>query len=150
MSDADIAFMRRALELAHAAEQAGEVPVGAVVALDGQVLGEGFNQPISGQDPTAHAEVVALRDAANTLKNYRLTGASLYVTLEPCPMCLGAMVHARIKRLVFAAHDPKTGAAGGATDLTGSAAFKHRVEIQGGVLAGEAGALLKDFFAARR
>lgn len=146
----DLAYMRHAIVLAKQAGDRGEVPVGAVVVKDGKIIGVGANQPIGSHDPSAHAEIVALRSGGQQTGNYRLTGSSLYVTLEPCPMCLGAMVHARIARIVFAAHDPKTGALGGAVDLVGSPAFKHRPEIQGGVLAEEAAVLLKEFFAARR
>ncbi|HUO78616.1 MAG TPA: tRNA adenosine(34) deaminase TadA [Steroidobacteraceae bacterium] len=143
--------MRRALELARAAEAAGEVPVGAlVVAADGRVVGEGWNQPLQAHDPSAHAEIVALRAAGRALASYRLGGATLYVTLEPCPMCLAALVHARIARLVFGAWDPRQGAAGSAFDLTRSPALNHAVDAFGGVLAEECGALLRDFFARRR
>jgi tRNA(adenine34) deaminase len=136
MSDA--VFMRRALELARRAEAEGEVPVGAVVVLDGEVIGEGWNRPIAACDPTAHAEVQALRAAATAARNYRLTGATLYVTLEPCDMCLGAMFHARVARAVFGATDPK------------KQVLKSQVALQGGVLAEECGALLSAFFAAKR
>ena len=146
----DERWMEHALLLARRAEQAGEVPVGAVVVGDGQILGEGWNRPISTCDPTAHAEILALRDAGAAAKNYRLTGATLYVTLEPCAMCVGAIVQARIARLVFGAYDPKAGAVGSAIDLSDSAAFNHRFEIQGGVLADECGAQLKSFFEQRR
>ena len=134
----DEAFMRRALELAKRAEQEGEVPVGAVVVMDGRIVGEGWNRPISASDPTAHAEVQALRAAAGALKNYRLSGAALYVTLEPCEMCLGAMFHARIARAVYGATDPK------------KKQLKPVTAVEGGLLAGECGALLSAFFAARR
>ena len=147
----DVGHMRRALELARAAEAAGEVPVGAlVVAADGRVVGEGWNQPLQAHDPSAHAEIVALRAAGRALASYRLGGATLYVTLEPCPMCLAALVHARIARLVFGAWDPRQGAAGSAFDLTRSPALNHAVDAFGGVLAEECGALLRDFFARRR
>jgi len=142
--------MARALELARDAERAGEVPVGALVVLDGAVMGEGRNQPIASHDPTGHAEVIALREAATRASNYRLTGATLYVTLEPCPMCAMALVHARIGRLVFGAADPRQGAAGSVLDLCRHPAFNHRLEVQGGVAADEAGALLRGFFKARR
>lgn len=134
----DEAFMRRALELAGRAREEGEVPVGAVVVLDGAIAGEGWNRPISAADPTAHAEIQAMRAAAEKLGNYRLTGATLYVTLEPCDMCVGAMFHARIARAVFGAKDPK------------KQLLKSKVVIEGGLLAEESGTLLKDFFAARR
>lgn len=142
--------MRRALELARAAEAAGEVPVGAVLVQGNEIIGEGSNRPIALHDPTAHAEIIALRQAAKAQANYRLTGSTLYVTLEPCPMCVGAIAHARVARVVFAAADPKTGALGGATDLAASPAFKHRFSFEGGVLAEEAASVLKRFFQARR
>lgn len=134
----DESFMRRALELAQRAQEEGEVPVGCVVVQDGRVIGEGWNRPIAASDPTAHAEIQALRAAASALGNYRLTGATLYVTLEPCEMCLGAMFHARIGRAVFGATDPK------------KLVLKSQVKVDGGVLAGECGAILSGFFAARR
>ena len=146
----DEAFMRRALELAQRAQQEGEVPVGAVVVLEEKILGEGWNRPIAASDPTAHAEIQAMRAASSALSNYRLTGATLYVTLEPCVMCAGAMFHARIGRVVFGASDPKTGAAGGIVDLFRNEKLNHQAQIQGGVLASECGALLSRFFAARR
>jgi tRNA(adenine34) deaminase len=146
----DEAFMRRALELAQLAQQEGEVPVGCVVVLKERILGEGWNHPISAADPTAHAEIQALRAAATAVRNYRLTGATLYVTLEPCVMCVGAMFHARIGRVVFGASDPKAGAAGSIVDLFKNERLNHHAEIQGGVLARECGALLSRFFAARR
>jgi len=148
MSDEN--FMRRALELARRAQAEGEVPVGAVVVLDGQVIGEGWNRPIAAADPTAHAEIQALRAAAASLGNYRLAGASLYVTLEPCAMCVGAMFHARIARVVYGARDPKTGSAGSVIDLFGETRLNHHAMVQGGVLAEESGALLSAFFAERR
>jgi len=146
----DELWMNEALALAREAGAAGEVPVGAVVVLDGQIIGRGFNQPISRQDPTAHAEVVALRDAATRLGNYRLPGATLYVTLEPCMMCAGAMMHARLARVVFGAADPKTGVAGSVLNLFGEARLNHHAAITGGVRAEECGQLLSSFFAARR
>ncbi len=143
--------MRRALELARHAELQGEVPVGALVVKDGRIIGEGWNQPIGSHDPTAHAEVVALRDAAAKAENYRLTGATLYVTLEPCPMCAGAIVHARIERVVYAARDPRAGAAGSVFDLLPSdERFNHYTRCEGGLLADESATLLRDFFRARR
>lgn len=142
--------MRFALGLAREAGAAGEVPVGAVVVLDGQVIGTGFNQPILRHDPTAHAEVMALRDAADRAGNYRLPGATLYVTLEPCVMCTGAIMHARVTRVVYGARDPKTGAAGSVVDLYGESRLNHHAVIEGGILAEECGALLSSFFAARR
>ena len=143
-------FMRAALELARAAEAAGEVPVGAVVVQCGEVVGRGYNRPISAHDPTAHAEVVALRDAAARLGNYRLAGADLYVTLEPCVMCAGAIMHARIARVFYGAADPKTGACGSVIDAFGEPRLNHHATLTGGVLAAESSALLQRFFAARR
>ncbi|MBI5461158.1 MAG: tRNA adenosine(34) deaminase TadA [Gammaproteobacteria bacterium] len=151
MSEAtDSHWMQHAIALARCAEADGEVPVGAVVVRDGQVLGEGWNRPITDYDPTAHAEIVALRAAARHLGNYRLAGATLYVTLEPCLMCTGAMVHARIERLVFGAYDPKRGAAGSQIDAFGMPGLNHRVTVIGGVLAESCGMLLQDFFRQRR
>lgn len=146
----DLDFMRLALEQASAAAAAGEVPVGAVVVRDGQVIASGHNQPVGAADPTAHAEIVALRRAAQVLGNYRLDGCELYVTLEPCAMCSGAMLHARLKRVVYGAADPKTGAAGSVTDLFGQRALNHQTQVQGGVLAQECGAMLAEFFRTRR
>jgi tRNA(adenine34) deaminase len=143
-------FMREALGLAAEAAAAGEVPVGAVVVRGGEILGRGFNRPISSHDPTAHAEVVAMREAARRLGNYRLTGCELYVTLEPCAMCVGAMVHARIARVVYGARDPKTGACGSLMDLPARADFNHHGTFEGGVLAQECGDVLRRFFAERR
>jgi len=142
--------MGLALDLAREAGAAGEVPVGALVVLDGDVVGRGFNQPIGRHDPTAHAEIMALRDAATRLGNYRLPGCTLYVTLEPCAMCAGAIMHARIERVVFGARDPKTGAAGSIIDLFAEARLNHHTSVLGGVLAEECGSLLSSFFAARR
>ena len=151
MSNAkDIHWMQHALALARRAEAEGEVPVGAVVVREGQLLGEGWNRPISDSDPTAHAEIVALRAAARAVGNYRLPGAMLYVTLEPCLMCAGAMVHARIERLVFGAGDPKRGAAGGRFDAFDMPWLNHRVTVEGGVLAAECADLLRAFFRRRR
>ena len=146
----DEVFMQAALEQARLAGACGEVPVGAVVVCDGEIVGRGFNQPIRGNDPTAHAEVMALRDAGARLGNYRLPGCSLYVTLEPCAMCSGAIMHARVARVVFGARDPKTGAAGSVIDLYAEKRLNHHAEIVGGVLAEECGHLLSSFFAARR
>jgi tRNA(adenine34) deaminase len=143
-------FMSRALELARQAEAMGEVPVGAVVVKDDVIVAEGFNRPISGSDPTAHAEIVAMRSAAQVLGSYRLLNTTLYVTLEPCAMCAGAMVHARIQNLVFGATDPRAGAAGSVFNIVQNAALNHRVQVEGGVLATECGALLREFFLARR
>jgi tRNA(adenine34) deaminase len=148
---ADERYMRRALELAkHAQDLHAEVPVGAVVVLDGQIVGEGWNQSISGNDPSAHAEIMALRDAGRRLGNYRFPGAELFVTLEPCVMCAGAMIHARLARVVFAAADPKTGAAGSVFDTLISPLHNHRIVVEKGVLAEEASALLTGFFKKRR
>jgi tRNA(adenine34) deaminase len=146
----DRRLMRRALDLAQNARQAGEVPIGAVLAVDGAVIGEGYNRPISEHDPTAHAEILALRAAAHHLGNYRLPGAVLYVTLEPCVMCAGALMHARVARIVFGAPDPKTGACGSVVDLFAVPRLNHHAQVQGGVLAEECGALLRGFFASRR
>ena len=146
----DNGFMGLALDLAREAGAAGEVPVGALIVLDGEVVGRGFNQPIGRHDPTAHAEIMALRDAATHLGNYRLPGCTLYVTLEPCAMCAGAIMHARIDRVVFGARDPKTGAAGSIVDLFAETRLNHHTAVVGGVLAEECGTLLSSFFAARR
>ena len=143
-------YMRRALELAEQAATAGEVPVGALVVLDRRVVGEGGNSPIRHRDPTAHAEIVALRAAAARVGNYRIPGAVLYVTLEPCQMCAGAIIHARIAQVVYAAADERTGAAGSAIDVLGAAHNNHRPVVTGGVLASASAALLQQFFAARR
>jgi tRNA(adenine34) deaminase len=143
-------WMQRALELAQQAEASGEVPVGAVLVLDEQNIGEGWNQPIARHDPSAHAEMIALRQAAQRLGNYRLPGATLYVTLEPCVMCAGAMIHARLKRVVFGAYDPKTGAAGSVFDILKSDKHNHKVEVRGGVMADQCGQLLSQFFQAKR
>ena len=143
--------MKRALELAREAMSRDEVPVGAVVVSpEGEILGEGFNQPISLCDPTAHAEILALREAARKVGNYRLLGCTIYVTLEPCPMCAGALVYARLKRLVFGASDPKTGACGSLYNLVQDERLNHQLEVTGGLLAEEASALLREFFKMRR
>ena len=142
--------MLAALDQARKARAAGEVPVGAIVVKDGEIVGTGFNAPISGHDPTAHAEIRALREAAQRLGNYRLPGCELYVTLEPCAMCVGAMLHARIARLVYAAADPKTGACGSVINLFAEPRLNHHASLTAGVMAMECGALLRDFFAARR
>jgi tRNA(adenine34) deaminase len=134
----DEGFMRKALELARRAQSEGEVPVGAVLVMENEIVGEGWNRPISASDPTAHAEIQAMRAAAQKMKNYRLTGATLYVTLEPCDMCVGAMFHARVSKAVFGAADPK------------KQVLKNKIQIEGGVLAQESGALLSSFFASRR
>lgn len=148
----DVDCMRRALELAAAAEARGEVPVGAVLvrSSDGTLLGEGANRPIETSDPTAHAEIEALRAAGRTLGSYRLTGSTLYVTLEPCAMCAAAMVHARVERLVFGAWDPRAGAAGSLTNIFALPSLNHRVDVFGGVLMEECGEVLRRFFAERR
>jgi tRNA(adenine34) deaminase len=147
----DIDYMEAALLLAREAAALDEVPVGAiVVAADGVIVGRGFNQPIGRHDPSAHAEIMALRDAAERLGNYRLPGCSLFVTLEPCVMCAGAIMHARVARVVFGARDPKTGAAGSVVDLFAEARLNHHAAVSGGVLAESCSALLSGFFAARR
>jgi len=143
-------FMQAALGLAKEAASMGEVPVGAVVVKDGEIIGRGSNAPISQHDPSAHAEIQAMRDAATRLGNYRLVGCSLYVTLEPCAMCAGAIQHARIASLVYGASDPKTGACGSVIDLMAEARLNHHTEVTGGVLAQECGSLLSEFFASRR
>ena len=142
--------MQLALELAAAARGRGEVPVGAVVVLDGVVIGRGCNQPIGANDPTAHAEIVALRDAARRVGNYRLTGATLYVTIEPCQMCVGAMIHARIARVVYGAPEPKAGAIESAMRAHEHPSLNHRMTAEGGVLGEECAALMRAFFASRR
>lgn len=143
-------WMNLALELARKAEAEGEVPVGAVLVLNGELIGEGWNQPISGNDPTAHAEIQAMRDAAQRISNYRLLDTTLYVTLEPCPMCAGAMVHARVSRVVFGATDPRTGAAGSVFNLLQAESLNHQAEVEGGVLAYECSTMLRDFFRKKR
>ncbi|NIA27312.1 MAG: tRNA adenosine(34) deaminase TadA [Desulfobulbaceae bacterium] len=150
MSGQDAAFMQVALEQAREAAAAGEIPVGAVVVIGGEIIATGQNRSIRDSDPSAHAEIVALRGAGSSVSNYRMTDATLYVTLEPCAMCIGAIVQARVTRVVFGAYDPKAGAAGSAIDLSDSPAFNHRFEIMGGVLADECGAVLKEFFSERR
>ena len=148
MNDED--YMRAAMEEARRAGACDEVPVGAIVVLDGEIVGRGFNQPIGRHDPTAHAEIMALRDAAARLGNYRLPGCELFVTLEPCAMCSGAIMHARIARVVFGARDPKTGVAGSVLDLFAETRLNHHATIEGGVLGEDCGRMLSDFFAARR
>ncbi|HEX2455450.1 MAG TPA: tRNA adenosine(34) deaminase TadA [Vicinamibacterales bacterium] len=143
-------FMRAALDLARTAADCGEVPVGAVVVIDGGIAGRGFNHPIGTHDPTAHAEIVALRDAARDVQNYRLTGATMYVTIEPCQMCVGAMIHARVARLVYGAREPKAGAIESAMRAHEHPALNHRMTATGGVLEEECRALLQMFFEARR
>lgn len=149
-STGDVHYMQRALHLARQAADAGEVPVGAVVVCDGRIVGEGFNRPVATHDPTAHAEILALRAAGAALGTYRLTDAVLYVTLEPCAMCAAAMVHARLRRVVFGAFDPKAGAAGSLLDLFRQPGLNHRVDAFGGVLAQECGTVLSEFFRSRR
>lgn len=146
----DEAFMREALSLAQQAWAEGEVPVGAVVVQGEEIVGRGYNRPISGHDPSAHAEIQALRDAALRLGNYRLPGCTLYVTIEPCAMCAGAIMHARIARVVYGARDAKTGAHGSVVDLFAEPRLNFHAEVVGGVLAEECGKLLSDFFAERR
>ncbi|MEP6996433.1 MAG: tRNA adenosine(34) deaminase TadA [Betaproteobacteria bacterium] len=148
--EADESWMAQALVLARAAQMRGEVPVGAIVVRDGAIVGRGGNAPIAGHDPTAHAEIAALREAARALGNYRLPECELYVTIEPCAMCAGAIMHARLRRLVFGAHDPKTGACGSVVDLFAERRLNHHTAVSGGVAAEDCAALLSDFFAARR
>jgi tRNA(adenine34) deaminase len=146
----DVRFMRRALELARTARGLGEVPVGAVVVVDGAVAGEGFNHPISGNDPTAHAEIVALRAAAQRIGNYRLTGATVYVTIEPCQMCVGAMVHARVAHLVYGTTEPKAGAIESVMRAHEHPALNHHITARGAVLEEECRELIQAFFRERR
>lgn len=143
-------FMQRALQLAAQAEQQDEVPVGAVVVLDGRIIGEGFNQVIRLNDPSAHAEAMAIRAAGQVLQNYRLVDTTLYVTLEPCAMCAGLMTHARVKTLVFGAADPRTGATGSAIEVVNHSSMNHKIEVIGGVMAEECGVILRQFFRRRR
>lgn len=150
MSEDDVRFMNDALALARSGASHDEVPVGAVVVMAGQIVGRGFNQPIGRHDPTAHAEVMALRDAASRLGNYRLPGATLYVTVEPCAMCAGAIQHARIGRVVFGAKEPKTGACGSVVDLFAEARLNHHAAVEGGLMAEESAALIASFFQRRR
>lgn len=149
MSSSEV-WMGRALAMARRAAIEGEVPVGAVVVFDGEVIGEGWNRPIAAHDPTAHAEIVALRAAADRIGNYRLCGCALYVTVEPCVMCAGAILHARIARVVFGAYDPRAGASGSVFDVLETDRLNHRVEVLGGVRAAECGVVLTNFFEARR
>ncbi len=146
----DKEWMQRAFELAQKAEAHDEVPVGAVIVHEDQIIGEGWNQPISSNDPTAHAEIMALRDAGNNIGNYRLSNATMYVTLEPCAMCAGAIVHARIAKLVYATDDPKTGACGSVFNLLQTEELNHKVEIEKGIFEEECRTLLQDFFKAKR
>ena len=143
-------WMKRALELAHKAEQAGEVPVGAVLVKDNQLLAEGWNQPILSHDATSHAEIMAMREAGKKLNNYRLIDTTVYVTLEPCSMCVGAMIHARVARVVYGAVEPRTGALGGAFNLLEANEHNHLFEIEAGIMAEESKALLQNFFRSRR
>lgn len=149
-TETDNILMERAIHLAREAQSVGEVPVGALIFFEGEIIGEGWNRPILDHDPTAHAEITALREAGLTLQNYRLVGATLYVTLEPCVMCMGAISHARIQRIVYGAPDPKRGAAGSALQLADADFLNHRIEVSGGLLEETCSALLLDFFRARR
>lgn len=150
MKPADIDFMRLALAEAQRAADLGEVPVGAVLVYQGQVIGKGFNQPISSNDPSAHAEMVALRQAALAQSNYRLSGATLYVTLEPCTMCAGLLIHSRVSRLVFGASEPRAGAVVSRAQVLDQPWMNHRIEVEGGVLSEECGEVLRVFFKGRR
>ncbi len=150
MDSRDIFYMQRAIQLADYAASHQEVPVGAVLVLNDQIISEGYNQPIQSHDPTAHAEIIALRRGGEKIKNYRLLNTTLYVTLEPCLMCIGAIVHARVNRVVYGASDPKTGAVKSVFSLGESNAFNHRVDYEGEILSTECGALLKQFFRERR
>ena len=149
-TELDQQYMRMAIEQAQLAAQSGEVPVGAVLVRDGQVISRAFNKPIANHDPSAHAEMLALREAALTEENYRIPGSTLYVTLEPCAMCSGAMLHARIDRVVYGAQDPKTGAAGSVLDIFSSKQINHQTSVEGGIMSEECGQLLRDFFKGRR
>ena len=150
MTATDEDWMRHALSLAHIAAELGEVPVGAVLVKDEQVISEGWNQPIKQHDPTAHAEIMAIRRAAQLLENYRLPGTTLYITIEPCSMCAGAIIHARISRVVFGAPEPRAGAAGSAVNLLQNVQFNHQTEVTSGILAEECAQVLKNFFSLRR
>jgi tRNA(adenine34) deaminase len=149
-AELDQQYMRMAIEQAQLAAQSGEVPVGAVLVRDGKVISKAFNKPIANHDPSAHAEILALREAALVEQNYRIPGATLYVTLEPCVMCSGAMLHARVGRVVYGAADPKTGAAGSVLDLFSSKQINHQTSVEGGIMSEECGQLLRDFFKGRR
>jgi tRNA(adenine34) deaminase len=149
-AELDLQYMRMAIEQAQLAAQSGEVPVGAVLVLNGEVISKTFNQPIATHDPSAHAEMLALREAALLAQNYRIPGSTLYVTLEPCAMCSGAMLHARVDRVVYGAPDPKTGAAGSVLDLFSSKQINHQTSVEGGIMSEECGQLLRDFFKGRR
>jgi len=146
----DLFWMQRALELAQKAQSLGEVPIGAVLVKDDHIIGEGYNSPISHNDPTAHAEIMALRDAAQRISNYRLLDTTLYVTIEPCVMCAGALVHARVKEVVFGAAEPRTGAVGSVFDILQSSKLNHQVNVRGGVMAQECASLMQEFFKQRR
>lgn len=150
MAHSDQYWMQRALELAARAEAEGEVPVGAVIVKNNELIAEGWNQPVQSHDPSAHAEIIAIRKAGRVLNNYRLINTTLYVSLEPCCMCVGAIIHARIQRLVYGAFDPKTGAAGSAFGLLQSDKHNHRVEVDGGLLADQAKLQLQNFFRQKR
>lgn len=149
-TEQDIKWMQHAITLAKYAESIDEVPVGAIIVIDNEIVSEGWNQPITENDPTAHAEIIALRSAAKALENYRLVNTTLYVTLEPCSMCAGALIHARVKRVVFGANDPRTGAAGSMFDILNTTKLNHQVEIEHGVLEAECAELLKQFFKNKR
>ena len=149
-AELDRQFMEQAIEQAQLAATANEVPVGAVLVRDGKVISKGFNKPITNHDPSAHAEMLALREAAKAEENYRLPGSTLYVTLEPCAMCSGAILHARVDRVVFGATDPKTGAAGSVLDVFSSKQINHQTSVEGGVMSEECGQLLRSFFKERR
>ena len=149
-AELDLQYMRMAIEQAQLAAQSGEVPVGVVLVLNGQVISKTFNKPIATHDPSAHAEMLALREAALLAHNYRLPGSTLYVTLEPCAMCSGAMLHARVDRVVYGAPDPKTGAAGSVLDLFSFKQINHQTSVEGGIMSEECGQLLRDFFKGRR
>jgi tRNA(adenine34) deaminase len=149
-AELDRQFMQEALDQAKLAAMAGEVPVGAVLIRDGKIISRGFNQPISNSDPSAHAEMMALRAAAHIESNYRLPGTTLYVTLEPCIMCAGAMLHARVERVVFGAADPKTGAAGSVLNVFSEKQINHQTQVEGGIMSDECGQILRDFFKGRR
>lgn len=149
-AELDRQYMRMAIEQAQLAAQAGEVPVGAILVKDGQVISKAFNKPIATHDPSAHAEMLALREAALAEQNYRIPGSTLYVTLEPCAMCSGAMLHARVDRVVYGAPDSKTGAAGSVLDLFSSKQINHQTSVEGGIMSEECGQLLREFFKGRR
>jgi tRNA(adenine34) deaminase len=149
-AELDRQFMQQALDQAMLAGAAGEVPVGAVLVRDGQIISTGFNQPIGNSDPSAHAEMMALRTAAQDESNYRLPGTTLYVTLEPCTMCAGAMLHARVERVVFGAADPKTGAAGSVLNVFSEKQINHQTQVEGGIMSEECGQILRNFFKGRR